>query len=544
MPKKLVVFGLLGPVLDGGRGAKRWEKWRPTVSICQHDDLLVSRFELLYQKKFEKIGNQTIEDITSVSPETTVNHHPVEFTDAWDFEEVYNQLYEFVSSYPFDPDNEEYLVHITTGTHVAQICLFLLTEARYFPARLLQTQPPGKRENLPGSYTIIDLDLSRYDKIAARLNEQQELELSALKSGIDTRNEEFNWLIERIEFVAHRSRAPMLLSGPTGAGKSQLARRIYELKKKHHLLSGAFVEVNCATIRGDAAMSALFGHTKGSFTGALQARKGLLLEANQGLLFLDEIGELGLDEQAMLLRALEDGTFLPVGSDRPVKSNFQLIAATNRDLQKQVRCGAFREDLLARINLWEFALPGLAERREDIEPNIDFELHRCSQELGKKISFNREGLQSFLRFATGKAASWNANFRDLSAAISRMATLAPEGRIRVSEVREESGRLLTKWKTLDGEVDTTHKESIAVPLLPSLLDEKELAGLDTFDRLQLESVLQVCSKHTSLAEAGRTLFEVSRTKRKTINDADRLSKYLGRYGITWKDIGNFTSNTS
>src|SRR5215213_7674940 len=111
-------------------------------------------------------------------------------------------------------------------------------------------------------------------------------------------------------------------------------------------------------------MSALFGHVKGSFTGAVRDRSGLLRTAHGGLLFLDEIGELGLDEQAMLLRALEEKVFLPLGSDREVRSDFQLIAGTNRDLGARVREGRFRDDLLARINLWTFSLPGLAERRE------------------------------------------------------------------------------------------------------------------------------------------------------------------------------------
>ena len=141
-------------------------------------------------------------------------------------------------------------------------------------------------------------------------------------------------------------------------------------------MEGPFVEVNCATLRGDAAMSALFGHVKGAFTGAIRDRPGLLRAADGGLLFLDEVGELGPDEQAMLLRALEEKRFLPVGADKEVKSDFQLIAGTNRDLSDAVRQGRFREDLLARINLWTFQLPALRERREDIEPNLDYELEQ------------------------------------------------------------------------------------------------------------------------------------------------------------------------
>ena len=123
---------------------------------------------------------------------------------------------------------------------------------------------------------------------------------------------------------------------PTGAGKSQLARQIYELKKQRQHPDGSFVTVNCATLTGDSVSSTLFGHIKGSYTGATQDRAGLLREADEGLLFLDEIGELGLDEQAMLLRAIEEKRFMPMGADQEVASDFQLIAGTNRDLSEAV----------------------------------------------------------------------------------------------------------------------------------------------------------------------------------------------------------------
>src|SRR5437868_9554924 len=126
-------------------------------------------------------------------------------------------------------------------------------------------------------------------------------------------------------------------------------------------------------------MAALFGQTKGAFTGALQARAGMLRTADGGVLFLDEIGELGLDEQAMLLRALEEKSFLPMGSDKESRSDFQLLAGTNRNLVERVREGRFREDLLARINLWTFTLPGLRDRPEDLEPNLQFELEQFAR---------------------------------------------------------------------------------------------------------------------------------------------------------------------
>jgi transcriptional regulatory protein RtcR len=429
MARPLVVLGLLGTTLDAGSGSARWERWRPTVALCQHEDLLISRLELFHGRSHQRLASALVEDIAQVSPETEVRLWPLEFANPWDFEEVYGVLHDAARAYPFHPEREDYLVHITTGTHVAQICLFLLTESRHLPARLVQTSPPHAGKTGAGSYAIVDLDLSKYDRVAARFLKEQREGLSFLKSGIDTRNTAFNRLIERIEQVAIASRAPLLLTRPTGADKSQLARRIFALKQARRQVEGAFVEVNCATLRGDGAMSALFGHVRGAFTGALRDRPGLLRQADGGVLFLDEIGELGADEQAMLLRAIEEKAFFPVGADREVRSDFQLIAGTNRDLGRRVAEGAFREDLLARINLWTFHLPGLAERPEDIPPNLDYELERAAALVGVRVTMSREARARFLDFAVSAEARWPGNFRDFNAAVVRMATLAPGGRI-------------------------------------------------------------------------------------------------------------------
>ena len=135
--KKVVVLGLLGTTLDRRGKEERWERWRPTISIFQHEDFLVNRFELIHSARDHSLAHHVREDIRTVSPETEVKQVILEFKDPWDFEGVYAALHDFAKSYPFDTENEDYYLHITTGTHVAQICLFLLTEAKYFPAKLL-----------------------------------------------------------------------------------------------------------------------------------------------------------------------------------------------------------------------------------------------------------------------------------------------------------------------------------------------------------------------------------------------------------------------
>lgn len=543
MDKKNIVFSFLGNVLDQrGKGKKRWTRWRPTIDICNHPEWPIYRLELIYHTQDRKLLEEIILDIKTIAPDTQVNPIPVQIQDPWDFEEVYTCLLDIAKNYTFNNEQENYYLNITTGTHVMQICWFLLAESRFYPARLLQSSPPARPsaspENLAaepianppqcpsGQINIIDLNLNRYDQILTRFQQYATQATELLKSGIATKNRHYNQLISEIEQVASRSHAPILLCGPTGAGKSFLARQIYRLKLNQHQITGQFVEINCATLSSDNAMSTLFGHIKGAYTGASLGRNGLLRQADNGVLFLDEIGELGLDEQAILLKAIEEKQFYPLGADKLVSSNFQLIAGTNKDLKQAIIRGTFREDLYARINLWSYQLPGLAERKEDIEPNIDFELARFAQEYGTMPRFNQQSRDRYIQFATSAMATWPGNFRELTASITRMATLSTQGNITLEQVENEIRRLQIHWQQV----------TLSDALIPAEIDE--------FDRYQLEKVIEVCRKSRTLSEAGRYLFAVSRAQKQRANDADRLKKYLAKFDLSWEQIKDSTSRSN
>ncbi|HNH50629.1 MAG TPA: sigma 54-interacting transcriptional regulator, partial [Myxococcota bacterium] len=216
--------------------------------------------------------------------------------------------------------------------------------------------------------------------------------------------------------------------------------------------------------------------------------------------------------------------FVPLGSDREQRSDFQLIAGTNRDLREAVAEGRFREDLLARLDVWSFVLPGLRDRLEDLEGLLDQELRLRGELVGRRLSLSQEGRERWLQFARSPEALWRGNLRDLGGSVLRMATLAPGGRVDLPTVEEELGRLRERWS--GGRADP----------LAGLLTEQELGELDRFDRVQLEEVMRVCRQSRSQSEAGRVLFAASRRLKANPNDADRLGKYLGKFGLDFERL--------
>lgn len=309
-----------------------------------------------------------------------------------------------------------------------------------------------------------------------------------------------------------------------------MARRIYEIRLKNGNVAGPLIEVNCASLRGDTAMSALFGHVRGSFTGATSERRGMLSMADGGILFLDEVGELSLDIQTLLLKAIEEKRFFPFGSDKPVHSDFQLITATNQDLYKLSREGRFRVDLVSRINLWHFDLLPLRERREDIEPNIEFELKRLSEQRGIFADFLPEARKAYLNFAYSPRALWPGNFRSLASSMERMHTYSIHGIIDMKNVEREIEHLEHLWGR--------RYEWIQGMEFPHVTRVQERIGreLDLFEKVQLEKVLEICLSCDQRSEAGRKLFAVSRLKKTSVDDTARLNKYLKSFNLTWDDL--------
>jgi formate hydrogenlyase transcriptional activator len=205
--------------------------------------------------------------------------------------------------------------------------------------------------------------------------------------------------------------ATVLVTGETGTGKELVARAIH---RRSHRSSRAFVCVNCAAVPRDLIASELFGHEKGSFTGALQRRLGRFELAEGGTIFLDEVGELPLGTQIALLRVLQEREFERVGGTRSIRTNVRVIAATNRNLQVAIQAGTFRSDLFYRLNVFPIDMPPLRERREDIPVLVEYFVDHCARKVGKNIQgITKESLDLL------RSYPWPGNIRELQNVIER-----------------------------------------------------------------------------------------------------------------------------
>lgn len=210
----------------------------------------------------------------------------------------------------------------------------------------------------------------------------------------------------------------VLLTGETGTGKEVFAQAIHENSNR---AGKSFVALNCSAFSKEILESELFGHKQGAFTGALKDKKGFIEEANGGTLFLDEIGEMPIDLQAKLLRVLETNDYIPVGDTTPKKSNFRLIAATNRDLKSEIENHAFRSDLYFRLNIFEIIIPSLRERVKDIAPLVSYFVKQFSEKTNKKpLQIAPDFLQKL------EAYHWPGNVRELKNIVERSVILADD----------------------------------------------------------------------------------------------------------------------
>ena len=288
---------------------------------------------------------------------------------------------------------------------------------------------------------------------------QLEVENADLKRRIDRRYEivsdssEFSHVLTLIQKAGPTS-ATVLITGESGTGKELVARAIHRASPR---AGKAFVQVNCAAIPEELIESELFGHEKGSFTGAVDKQVGKFVMADQGTIFLDEIGDMSAKTQAKVLRVLQEGDVEPVGAAKTVKVDVRVVAATNKDLEKEIKEGNFREDLYYRLNVIPIHVPPLRQRRQDILPLVQhFTRQFCQDNNFKLKTYEPEALKALMEHG------WPGNVRELKNAIERVVILSAGEKIELDDLPEG----MTERGTTTG-TDFSH--------IPTLKEFKEVS---------------------------------------------------------------------
>jgi DNA-binding NtrC family response regulator len=272
-------------------------------------------------------------------------------------------------------------------------------------------------------FIVKPLDLNRLLLTTKHAIDHKSLiqETKVLRKKINSRNQMIgeSVAIEQVRTIIEKvapTEARVLITGANGTGKEVVARLIHENSSR---AKKVMVEVNCAAIPSELIESELFGHTKGSFTSAIKDRAGKFEQADGGTLFLDEIGDMSLSAQAKVLRALQENEITRVGSDKPIKINVRVIAATNKDLQKEIAEGRFREDLFHRLNVIPIHVPSLDNRKDDIPLLINhFNELICSEQGWRTKTFDASAIAQL------QERSWHGNIRELRNVVERLIILA------------------------------------------------------------------------------------------------------------------------
>ncbi len=378
----------------------------------------------------KEISRNTKEAINTLHPKCNVHVLDIKLSDPTNYRDILRGVKQHVHAIQEEHGSTSFFISIASGTPQMHACWMLLVASGEILAKILHIRPPSfVTKDLP-PVSEIDLSSDEFPSVRFKASgftiDEHEVDVGAVREQLGIVGDHPAMLkVLEMGAILASSLAPILITGETGTGKELFARYV-------HALSGrpqdTFVVVNCAAIPEDLVESILFGHKKGAFTGAVNDQIGKFDAAHKGTLFLDELGELPLPAQAKLLRVLQDGIVEPIGQTKGHAVDVRVIAATNRDLRKQIRKGNFREDLYYRLNLGEIKLPSLRERRSDIPKLALHILERLNGSLKRQRRLTTNALSRL------QAHNWEGNIRDLENVIERSVRLSRVGVLDASDM--------------------------------------------------------------------------------------------------------------
>lgn len=398
------------------------------------------------------------------------------------------------------PKNCEFFVSTSSGTPQMQTCWLLLVLGEVFPAQLLQVDPPHKLVDGESPVRKIELAVDHFPRIQSPSKLKRELSIATRKAeslakersamerelapNLVGSSKVFRDVVAAAKRLANHD-TPVLITGETGTGKEEIAKLIhFESRRREQ----PFLPINCAGLPETIFESELFGHAKGAFTDAQEPKSGLLEDAGEGTVFLDELGELPLSQQAKLLRVLHDKKFRRVGESRERTCAARIVAATNRDLDSMVEAGEFREDLLYRLNVVEIEIPPLRDRDQDIVELAEHFLGKYNKKYDRELRISESALE-YLR-----TLPWNGNVRELQHAMERVVIGATDKEILPKHLKKP-----TRKKKVES--PSPHVSLSDDPIdLPGILEdwERELMQL-AIDRFQGNR--SAAARHLGFTEA-------------------------------------------
>lgn len=553
---KNVVIALFDPQLDyipQRESAKDLAKWRPATALLSGKLLpIVSKYILVTPKEHleaarrlvplleagirnifhDKIRIKDRDKVTSLMSgiENTVQICEIKYDNIWDIKTCSQNLKPILSA--AIPIGDHVSTTTKSGTDNAikkpKVIISLLgstTAARtalYLTAKRLERENDGFQLNL--------VKRLNYGKPTSSTRLWAGVDISSsnglLRQGVGTQHPTYAKALDRLECVIKTFHdARILITGPTGAGKSELARLIIAYLQALHsdMNDDNCITQNIAALAPTLIESELFGHEKGAFTGANKRHIGIFERANNGILFLDEIGELPLHLQVKLLTILDGNPFTRVGGKEPISSQFLLICGTNKDLRKECAEGKFRKDLYERINTWHIDVPALKDRPDDFERALQRELGEWKEAHKNEVMPSQSTRKAFLDKA--KQCDWEGNFREFHATFLHLALFAGKGGITEQAIEDEFKR------------KASHDQSERPSSVPTPSDKSNSSEsvYDLAEMARLACALDVCHKCKTATEAGELLFaaraESARKKQTGFNGASSLQRIFAQFGL-------------